>query len=345
MENNMDQIEEEKKNRKAELLVKWRRNLFWILFVFIAVYIFIGSLLYLPWDLLISVVEKNLSDDILYILEIYTCVILEIGVLFLLTWLIKPNRYLWKSFLLPKRRRASEPSESDILAEFYGRNRNGFKMLGLGLLIGFTTNFISIACALLHGDIKLYFDASFSQIPIFLFALLSVFIQSSSEEMWCRGFLYIRLHERYPLWVSIMINGILFGAMHLFNDNVTVLSIISIALCGISYSLLRWYTGNIWIVMGVHTGWNFTQAFLFGLPNSGFVSQLSLFHLNASNGSRNLIYDYGFGVEGALPAVIVDLLICVIVIVLAARNGRLKELTMNRPKAMEAAKLSEKVRC
>jgi hypothetical protein len=105
--------------------------------------------------------------------------------------------------------------------------------------------------------------------------------------------------------------------------------------CGLSYSLLRWYTGNIWIAMGIHTGWNYTQNFLLGLPNSGLVSEVSLFHLGAANGTTNLIYDYGFGVEGALPALFIDSLIGIICLVLAARDGRLGELGISRNKAYE----------
>ncbi len=341
---NMNKDEKKKKHSLPEVLIKLRRNLFWIIFVFIIVYILLSSLLYGLLDTMIEALQPYLSPDIFYIIAFYTSVILDVLVLFVLTWAIRPNRYLWKSFLPPKRRPVADPAENDILSEFYGRNRNRFKMLGLGLLIGFISNIIPIGCALLHGDIKLYFEASASQIPVFLFALISVFIQSSAEELWCRGFLYIRLHERYPLWVSILVNGILFGAMHIFNDGATVLSIIGIAICGFELSLLRWYTGNIWIAMGVHTGWNFTQAFLFGLPNSGVVSGVSLFHLNASTGTSNLIYDYAFGVEGALPALIIDILIIAIIIVLAAKKGRLKELGMNRPKAMAAVKLSPEVR-
>ena len=146
--------------------------------------------------------------------------------------------------------------------------------------------------------------------------------------------LYERLNERFPLWLSIAVNGVLFGLLHVFNPGVTVLSIVSIVVCGLSYSILRWYSGNIWIAMGIHTGWNFTQNFIFGLPNSGLVSQVSIFHLDAASGISNLIYDFGFGVEGALPAVFMDALVGIVCLLLAKREGRLGELGLSRRKAM-----------
>ncbi len=323
----------DKKNRgnRGREFVKWLRgNLIWIIIVYVAVDVFIAGYACIPCDLMLEAVHDSISDGFYYIVYFYTETATSILFMFLLCWLIKPNRYIWKSFLLKKKDAAASTEESDILADYYGRSRNSFRMLGWGLLIGFLTNLFAVVCALLHGDIKLVLDTSADQIPMLLFALFSVFIQGTSEELGSRGFIYDRLHERHPLWVSIFVNGALFGLMHIFNDGITVLSILALVICGVSYSLLRWYAGNIWIVMGVHTAWNFTQAFLFGLPNSGLVSEVSLFHLDASTGFSNLIYDFEFGVEGALPAIFSDLIIGVVVVILAVRSGRIKELKMKR---------------
>ena len=200
------------------------------------------------------------------------------------------------------------------------------KMLGMGLLLGFLTNFFCILCALIHGDIKLYPDFSVSQIPLMIFALISVFFQSTSEELWCRCYLYERISVHYPLWVAVVINGALFGVLHLGNDGITALALADLIICGLTYSLLRWYSGSIWTCFGIHTMWNFTQNFLFGLPNSGLVSEASVFHLDAATGISNWIYSYEFGVEGGVPAVFIDLLLAVVILILAKRNGRLGEL-------------------
>lgn len=323
-------------NPKKKLQI--RDLIVWIVFVLIAWYIFIGSFLRLPFDELVMSLEGKVSDGMFFTLEYYTGTIFDILILFILTWLFKKNRYIWKSFLLPKKGAAGSHamlSEDDINAELYGRSNNSFRNLGIGLLLGFLTNFFCILCALIHGDIKLYFDASASQIPVFIFALICVCIQSSAEELWCRGFMYERIHKRYPLWVCVAVNGILFGLLHIFNPGVSALPVIGIIVCGFSYSLLRWYSGSIWVAMGIHTGWNFTQNYLFGLPNSGLVSEASLFHLDAANGTTTLIYDYAFGVEGGLPSVFIDALLGIVILVLAAKSGRLRELGMNREQTLK----------
>ena len=210
-----------------------------------------------------------------------------------------------------------------------GHEGNRFRMLVYGFIVGFAMNFSCIACALINGDIKLYLNFAIAQIPFYLITFVFVFIQSSSEEMWCRGFMYERIRVHYPLWVAILVNGVFFALLHVFNPGVTALPIIDIAFCGLSFSLAKWYTRSIWFPMGIHTAWNFTQNLIFGLPNSGIVSEASIMGLDAASATDSAVYNVAFGVEGAIPAVIVDLLLGIICLILAARDGRLRELTQS----------------
>jgi hypothetical protein len=92
--------------------------------------------------------------------------------------------------------------------------------------------------------------------------------------------------------------------------------------------------------------WNFTQNFLFGLPNSGLVSEASVFHLDAATGISNWIYSYEFGVEGGVPAVFIDLVLIAVILWCAKRDGRLGELKESKESRGEmpvAAPKEEKV--
>ena len=285
-------------------------RIIWITAVIFLVYLILAGI---PELIHTSLAEKSsMSPSMIFILGMYASTIWSVVALFLLCR-FKKNKPIWRSFIPTKEGHA-------------------WKLLGAGLLLGFLTNFFCILCALLHGDIKLYFESSFSQIPVFILALLMVFIQSSSEEMWTRGFMYERINVHYPLWVAIAVNGIFFGLLHAANPGVSVTAIIGICVTGVSYSLLRWYTGNLWACMGIHTMWNFTQNFIFGLPNSGIVSETSIFHMDAVNAVSNWIYNYEFGVEAAIPAIFVDALLGVIIIILAKRSGRLGELLLSKEK-------------
>lgn len=290
-------------------------RIIWILLAFIIwCPVIADTLTVLTGSLMLLLAGDNCSPAMTFILETYTPIVTSCLVFVLVCLAVRKNR-----FLLEVIRPSAE--------------KKSMRKLGIGLLLGFLTNFFCILCALLHGDIKLYYDFSLTQIPIMLFAFISVFFQSASEELWCRVFLYDRINVHYPLWAAIVLNSAIFAALHIFNPGLTVLAMADLLLCGFAYSLLRWHTGSIWASFGIHTMWNFTQNFIFGLPNSGLVSEASIFHLDASTGISNAIYDYEFGVEGAWPAVLMELLLIVVILLLAKRSGRLGELLMSREKS------------
>ncbi|MBQ6456474.1 MAG: CPBP family intramembrane metalloprotease [Mogibacterium sp.] len=304
-------------------------NIIWIILLVIILYVFVAAI----FDLVLGGLVIQLNDwspSMHFILECYTGVIWDIATLAVVILVVRKNWFIGRSFLPAGRERRFRIR---VIEDTYiASNDNTVRMLLLGLALGFITNFFCIACALLHGDIKLYFDFSASQIPVLIFAFISVFIQSTGEELWCRGYMYERILIHYPVWVAVAVNGIFFGLLHSFNPGVSVMAVVGIAICGLSYSLVRWYTGSIWVTMGIHTMWNFTQNIIFGLPNSGLVSEMSIFHLDASTGISNLIYDYAFGVEAAIPALLADGILGVAVVLLAKRDGRLGELALSYEK-------------
>ena len=308
-------VQENKTQSFAER-IRLHDRIIWILLVFFIWYEIIGG----SFDFMLQGLFSRLSvsNSMAFVLN-YTST-LGGTIAFFLLCLYKKNR----------------PVPENVLPS---RKKRSFSYLGAGLLLGFMTNFFCILCAMLHGDIKLIFDFHLSGIPLMLFALFSVFIQSSTEEIWTRGFLYDRVNVHYPLWLAIVVNGVAFGLLHAMNPGITPLAMADLIFCGISYSLLRWYTGSIWICMGVHTMWNFTQNFIFGLPNSGLVSETSIFHLDAANGMSNLIYDHVFGVEGALPAVFMDILLGALCLYLGWKKGRLGELLLSKESKEKQEKL------
>lgn len=193
-----------------------------------------------------------------------------------------------------------------------GRNAAGntWKNLLLGSVLGFGLNGICILAAWLHRDISLHYD-SFRPVA-FALIFVSVFIQSSAEELVCRGFLYQRLRQsyRHPA-VAIIGNSLLFSILHLTNDGVTVLSVLNIFIVGILFSFMVYYMDSIWCAMSMHAMWNFTQNIIFGLPNSGIVSPYSVFRLDVSTANDSFAYNVGFGIEGTLLADILLISACI----------------------------------
>lgn len=184
---------------------------------------------------------------------------------------------------------------------------NNFKNALIGLVVGVAMNAACVIAAILNKDIALCFNhmGIVKMIGASLILFFAVFIQSSSEELICRGFLYQRFRKtcKSPV-IAIAAPSLLFGMLHLSNSGITVLSFANIVIIGLFFALMVHYCDSFWMACMVHTGWNFSQSILFGLPNSGRISPFSIFKLDAASARDSFAYNVGFGVEGTLFACI-----------------------------------------
>ena len=225
-----------------------------------------------------------------------------IWVVLFLNALIKKNRPLFKAYGI-------------------GCKGNNALNLLIGYLIGIGMNGLAILLAWMHGDIKMYFDR-FELIP-FLILFAAVFVQSAAEEMVCRGFIYQRVLRTYrnKYWLAVIINSVFFGLIHLGNDGVTVMAIVDLIVTGLLFSAMVYYFDSLWMAMAVHAGWNFTQSILAGLPNSGNVVPYSVFKLDAATARDSFFYNVGFGVEGTIPAIAIQLVVLAAIVAIGIKIG------------------------
>lgn len=214
-----------------------------------------------------------------------------------------------------------------------GVKGNTLLMFVYGLLIGGGLNGLCAFIAWLHKDIHLYYD-SFRPIPLLLI-WVTVLIQSSAEELVCRGFLYQRLRRsfRNP-WVAIIGNSILFGLIHLGNPGVGPLAIFDICLSGLLFSLMVYYFDSIWCAFAAHTAWNYMQNIILGLPNSGMVSTFSIFKLDAATATDSIFYNVAFGVEGTVFSVIELAIACLVMILIGRKRQQRDTNIWPKPRAI-----------
>lgn len=102
------------------------------------------------------------------------------------------------------------------------------------------------------------------------FALLPGF----REELLFRGIFFRWIEEFGGTWVALAVTSALFGLAHIFNPNATWWSSLAIAveagvLLGASYMVTR----SLWLPIGLHAAWNFTQGAIFDVPVSGIDAQ------------------------------------------------------------------------
>ncbi len=76
--------------------------------------------------------------------------------------------------------------------------------------------------------------------------------------------------------------------------------LINIALYAVFASFIALGQGNLWLIAGLHAGWNYFQGNIYGLPVSGNAEASSLFAFGPAAGSSDLVSGGDFGVEASL---------------------------------------------
>ena len=139
------------------------------------------------------------------------------------------------------------------------------------------------------------------------------FIQGGTEELVTRGWLLQTVTNKLNLSWGIAISSSLFSILHLGNQGVTALSLISIVLVGVLMALYMLKTDNIWGVAALHGAWNFAQGNLVGVSVSGQNAGGSLLHFQARSGVPDWLSGGAFGLEGNIVTCLV-LLIGIIIL-------------------------------
>lgn len=126
------------------------------------------------------------------------------------------------------------------------------------------------------------------------------------EEILFRGLLFRLSAKLIGTWGALALTAALFGAAHAANRGATLGSSIAIAveagiLLGASYSA----TTRLWLPIGLHVGWNFTEGSLFGMTLSGNKMASGL--IGGSLSGPRILTGGEFGPEASIIAVVVCL--------------------------------------
>lgn len=123
------------------------------------------------------------------------------------------------------------------------------------------------------------------------------------EELFHRGFLITNLAEgiggfRRRDMLACVCAALLFGALHLTNEDATLLAAVNVALLGLLLGFAYLRTRSLSFSIGLHFAWNFGLGNVFGLPVSGYEPRVCLI-LTGTRGPA--IWTGGeFGPEGGL---------------------------------------------
>jgi len=89
------------------------------------------------------------------------------------------------------------------------------------------------------------------------------------EELFSRGYHLQNLWAGLNLPLALLISSGVFALLHLGNPGADWVSTLGIFFAGLFLALGYLRTGELWIPIGLHIGWNFFQGTIFGFPVSG----------------------------------------------------------------------------
>lgn len=176
----------------------------------------------------------------------------------------------------------------------------------VGLLAGVTMLAMPVLVLLATGDFRETSAAGGTTGSAALLGatllLLVVAVQASTEEALTRGYLLQIGGIQLPAWGAVGLTSVLFAVVHLELDPL-VLSNITLAALGFSFFALG--QGSLWLVCGIHTGWNWAQGNLVGIPVSGNPRAVSVLAFGPAEGAPDWLTGGSFGIEGSVVTTVV----------------------------------------
>jgi membrane protease YdiL (CAAX protease family) len=194
--------------------------------------------------------------------------------------------------------------------------------LAIGLAVGAAMMAATILLLLIAGAVTLVPRPVSSIWNAVALSLQSGFV----EEVLLRLVVLRLMWRAFGPWPALAFSALLFGLLHLANPNASWFAAIAIAVeAGIMLAAFYILTGRLWVSIGVHAGWNFTQGWVFGAAVSGtneFAGGPLSLHPVA--GSAQWLSGGAFGPEASFAGLLVGIAVGLVTLHLAWRRGRFR---------------------
>lgn len=179
----------------------------------------------------------------------------------------------------------------------------------LGLIVGFVYMTLVVSAIVATGCATVYVRGTlWEEICWWLLLFMTVGV---GEEIIFRGIIFRQIDERWNTWTALIVSALLFGFMHLPNQGATWWSSLAIAIeAGLMLAAAYKWSGSLWLPIGIHWAWNFTQGNVYGAAVSGNVAGGSLLEMQPAG--PDIITGGPFGPEASIVAVIFGIILTVI---------------------------------
>ncbi|MFN0071446.1 MAG: lysostaphin resistance A-like protein [Chloroflexota bacterium] len=138
---------------------------------------------------------------------------------------------------------------------------------------------------------------------LLLFALVFAAV-AWNEELLTRGYLLQNLESGLGTIAAVTISSLLFGLLHIFNANASIIATLGVAFAGLLLAAAYLVTRSLWLPIGLHLGWNYGEGPIFGFPVSGLDAGGLVTHRVTG---PELITGGAFGPEAGLISVAAEI--------------------------------------
>lgn len=140
-----------------------------------------------------------------------------------------------------------------------------------GLALGVGLMAMIIGALLLTAPYQWQADGIGAQAgSLVFFSIVSHFGIAAFEELLARGYVFQALIEGIGTAPALMATAVGFTLLHLDNPHANAVGLVNLCLAGLLLGTLVLRTKALWMAIGFHQAWNWTQSFAFGLPVSGY---------------------------------------------------------------------------
>jgi membrane protease YdiL (CAAX protease family) len=143
------------------------------------------------------------------------------------------------------------------------------------------------------------------------------------EELWFRGAIFRLTEEWFGSWIAIIVSSLVFGFAHLSTEGATVMDVTFISIeAGLLLAAAYMLTRRLWLCIGFHAAWNFTQGSVFSGAVSGNLAPTGL--IQTTMHGPELITGGSFGIEASVVALVLLTTTGIVMLVMAIRRGEVK---------------------
>jgi membrane protease YdiL (CAAX protease family) len=143
------------------------------------------------------------------------------------------------------------------------------------------------------------------------------------EELFFRGVLFKSVEDMFGTWIALAVSSLVFGFVHLLNPAGTLTGAIYISIeAGLLLAAAFMLTRRLWLSIGFHMSWNYTQSAIFSGIVSGGVAEPGLIRSNIKG--PEILTGGAFGLESSVIAFAVCTITGIVLLIMAVKRGHIQ---------------------